>query len=196
MSDMGLEKKFKAIPGYIGNYSIDATGNVSPHGFGYITYSRKNKAGLINYIGSWKGGKVHGFGQLAYNYKNPRTKGIKKFVYRGNFTKNRRYGEGSIYTFDDGKLYKRGVFLEEEGAWDKLSTLDNQRVHFIPEEIWCILKKYYWLLRLYFGTEKTLLSHLLHMIFLKKYRIWVNYQKFIIALIMTNLRGRNEVICS
>ena len=159
ISNMGLQKKkFKAPPGYIGNFSIDATGKISPHGFGYITYPEKNKAGLINYIGSWKGGKVHGFGQLAYNYKNPRTKGIKKFVYRGNFTKNRRYGEGSIYTFDDGKLYKRGVFLEEEGAWDKLSTLDNQRVHFIPEEIWCILKKYYWLLRLYYGSEGKLFS--------------------------------------
>ena len=50
---MGLEKeKFKAIPGYIGNYSIDATGNVSPHGFGYITILETT--GLINYIGVGK----------------------------------------------------------------------------------------------------------------------------------------------
>ena len=34
----------------------------------------------------------------------------------------------SIYTFDDGKLYKKGVFLEEEGAWDN-SNLDD--IHII-----------------------------------------------------------------
>jgi hypothetical protein len=192
----GLEKKkFKAIPGYIGNYSIDATDNVSPHGFGYITYPRKNKAGLINYIGSWKEGKVHGFGQLAYNYKNPRVKGIKKFVYRGNFTKNRRYGEGKIYTFDDGKLYKQGVFLEEEGAWDKLSTLDNERVHFIPQEVWGILKKYYWLLRLYFGTEGKLFKSFAPYDILKEIQDMGKLPK---AHHSTDndelLRGRNEVI--
>ena len=34
-----------------------------------------------------------------------------------------------IYTFDDGKLYKKGVFLS---AWDN-SNLDDIRIHFIPQ---------------------------------------------------------------
>ena len=148
-------------PGYIGNYFFSAdfltSKKVVPEGIGYMSYPKRNKAGLDNYIGSWSQGKVHGFGQLTYNYKN-NSKNPKKLVYKGNFHNNRRYGEGSIYTFDDKKLLREGLFLEEEGAWDKLSTLDNERIHFIPQQTWSILRKYYWLLRLFYGNEKLFLN--------------------------------------
>lgn len=151
--------------GYIGNYipqnyfkdSYQSSKSV-PQGLGlkiydgalseFIDFEKtvpRNK-NLVCYIGSFWRGKEEGFGQLIYKYKS------KIFIYRGNFEKGRRWGLGEVYSKENlNSYYKKGLFFDLKSFTE--NEIDDDNAIFVPEDIWAVLKKYYWILRLFLGHE-------------------------------------------
>lgn len=151
--------------GYIGNYipqnyfkdSYQSSKSV-PQGLGlkiydgalseFIDFEKTvpHNKNLLCYIGSFWRGKEEGFGQLIYKYKS------KIFIYRGNFEKGRRWGLGEVYSKENlNSYYKKGLFFDLKSFTE--NEIDDDKAIFVPEDIWAVLKKYYWILRLFLGHE-------------------------------------------
>ena len=148
--------EFEPTTGYVGNYiklswfkDAPRSKKIIPHGLGFKLYddNTRVRTGLINYIGSWWRGKEDGFGQLTYNNEK---EGM--MVYRGNFSKGKRWGEGEVYIMNKPNKVLKGLFLDEKLIKEQARGGGDSGT-FIPQQTWEIMKKYYWILRLYHSKE-------------------------------------------